>query len=240
MFGIMGDPPNRAGTLMPPATTRRLPEQPVTFAKDARIAPPYIPSGSSPRVAPAETEVAVEPTPDVVAPLLATEPDEPLFTTDEPAEIDFAEPDEVDVVAYEAIDAWEEAPDLDQDQDLDLELDDDEGVVEPAFEMAADEVLLELTQDADEAGRKEEFPLDAFIVPEQAQHVPSGLEGTAATPPPPPSATVSLAERLEKLSHRLRVEESDAVVRRLASGDRLDALLAGLLAGYLAGKSEQQ
>jgi hypothetical protein len=176
----------------------------------------------------------MEPTPDAVAPLLAAEPDEPLITADEPTEIDFAEPDQVDAVEYDAIDAWEEGPDLEP------EIDDDEGVVEPAFEMAADELLLELTHDTDVVDRKEEFPLDAFIVPEQAQHVPSGLEGTAATPPPPQSATASLAERLEKLSHRLRVEESDAIVRRLAGGDRLDALLAGLLAGYLAGKSEQQ
>jgi hypothetical protein len=116
--------------------------------------------------------------------------------------------------------------------------DEGEGVVEPAFEADTDAVLEELTLHANEAVGKEEFPLDAFIVPEQTQHVPTGLEGAPATPPPEPTAATTLAERLEKLSHRLRVEESDAIVRRLASGDRLDALLAGLLAGYLAGKSE--
>ena len=59
--------------------------------------------------------------------------------------------------------------------------------------------------------------------------------------PPAPESTplTSLAERLEKLSHRLRVEDTDAVVRRLAGGDRLDTLLAGLLAGFLAGSSEK-
>jgi hypothetical protein len=58
--------------------------------------------------------------------------------------------------------------------------------------------------------------------------------------PPAPENTpiTSLAERLEKLSHRLRVDETEMIIRRLAAGDRLDTLLAGLLAGYLAGSSD--
>jgi hypothetical protein len=114
----------------------------------------------------------------------------------------------------------------------------DDGVVEPAFEADSESVLDSLSHQAPD--NREEFPLEAFIVPEQAQHVPSGLEGKPIQPHPEPTAMTSLAERLEKLSHRLRIDETDEIVRRLAAGDRLDTLLAGLLAGYLAGTSEQQ
>lgn len=116
----------------------------------------------------------------------------------------------------------------------------DEGVVEPVFEADTDAVLEALTQQAAELARKDEFPLEAFIVPEQTQRVPTGFEPKNATDRAEHTPLTSLAERLEKLSHRLRVEDTDSVVRRLAGGDRLDALLAGLLAGYLAGRSEQQ
>ena len=113
----------------------------------------------------------------------------------------------------------------------------DEGVVEPVFEADTDAVFEELSQQAE--ALREEFPLEAFIVPEQSERVPNGMEGHPLPQAPEPSPLTSLAERLEKLSHRLRVEQTDAVVRRLASGDRLDTLLAGLLAGYLAGSSEK-
>ncbi len=238
MFGTMGDPPNRAGTLMPPATTRRLPDRPSPSTREARIAPPYVPSGSQPASAiepeyrdehDPVSDIAPAPAPER---LLATERyeevPEPLEAAREP-EFD-AEP-EID--EFDAEPGFDTGPASAFEDDLDGWDDDEdsEGTVEPAFAADTDAALSELTQ---------QFPLDAFIVPEQAQHVPSGLEGAPATPPPEHTPANSLAERLEKLSHRLRVEDSDAIVRRLASGDRLDSLLAGLLAGYLAGKSEQQ
>ena len=108
---------------------------------------------------------------------------------------------------------------------------DDEGVVESVFEADTDDVLAQLSKQA----QKEEFPMDAFIIPEQAQRVPTGLEGKPRTADPEHTPLSTLADRLEKLSHRLRVEDTQVVVRRLAGGDKLDALLAGLLAGYLAG-----
>jgi hypothetical protein len=115
----------------------------------------------------------------------------------------------------------------------------DEGVVEPVFQADTDAVLEELTEQA-AAAQREEFPLDAFIVPEQAHRVPNGMEGKPVTAAPETTPLSSLAERLEKLSHKLRVEDTDEVIRRLASGDRLDALLGGLVAGYLAGSSDHQ
>lgn len=107
----------------------------------------------------------------------------------------------------------------------------DEGTVEPVFKADTENALNELTQNA----KREEFPLDAFIIPEQTQRVPSGLEGQAVPATPTPAAVRALADHLEKLSHRLRVEEAHELLRRLASGDRLEAMLAGLIAGYLAG-----
>ena len=107
----------------------------------------------------------------------------------------------------------------------------DEGVVEPVFQADTEDVLAQLSKQA----QKEEFPMDAFIIPEQTQRVPTGLEGKPRTADPEHTPLSNLADRLEKLSHRLRVEDTQVVVRRLAGGDKLDALLAGLLAGYLAG-----
>ena len=116
----------------------------------------------------------------------------------------------------------------------DLEEEEEEGTVEPVFEADVSETeaaLAALSQTRPEG----EFPLDAFIIPEHSQRVPTGVESSTPTEPVAHTPVTDLAERLEKLSHRLRVEESDAVLSRLATGDKLDAMLAGLLGGYLAG-----
>ena len=110
----------------------------------------------------------------------------------------------------------------------------DEGTVEPVFEADVSEAEAALAELSQNARSDAEFPLDAFIIPEQSQRVPTGLEGKTATHAEHTPIT-DLADRLEKLSHRLRVEESETLLSRLAAGDKLDALLAGLLAGYLAG-----
>lgn len=112
---------------------------------------------------------------------------------------------------------------------------DDEGTVEPVFEADVSETEAVLAALSASARRDDEFPMDAFIIPEQAQRVPTGLEGKPLPEQPAHTPVTELADRLEKLSHRLRVEDADAVLKRLASGDKLDALLAGLLAGFLAG-----
>jgi hypothetical protein len=112
--------------------------------------------------------------------------------------------------------------------------DDETGEVEPVFEADVSETAAALAE-LSKAARGEEFPLDAFIIPEHAQRVPNGFEGKPLPEAPQHTPVTDLADRLEKLSHRLRVEDANAVVTRLAGGDKLDALLAGLLAGYLAG-----
>ena len=117
--------------------------------------------------------------------------------------------------------------------------DEDEGDGEVAAVFEADVLeteaaLAALSRNAQEQKKAEEFPLDAFIIPEHARTVPHGLEGQPPSSEPENSPVRDLADRLEKLSHRLRVEESEAVISRLAQGDKLDAMLAGLLAGILA------
>ena len=111
---------------------------------------------------------------------------------------------------------------------------DETGEVEPVFEADVSETEAALAA-LSMAARAEEFPLDAFIIPEHSHRIPNGFEGKALPEAPAHTPVTDLADRLEKLSHRLRIEDADAVVNRLAGGDKLDALLAGLLAGYIAG-----
>jgi hypothetical protein len=120
-----------------------------------------------------------------------------------------------------------------QDDEMPWEQDegDEEGTVEAVFEADVSETEASLAAMA----APTEFPMDAFIIPEESQRVPTGLEGK---PIPDPRATTrvsELADRLEKFSHRLRVEDTNDVIARLAAGDRFDTLLAGLLAGFIAG-----
>jgi hypothetical protein len=112
----------------------------------------------------------------------------------------------------------------------------EEGHAEPAFEADVDEMEAALALFGEPPRQEAEFPLDAFIIPEETTHMPTGVETPEAREEPKRSAVDELAERLEKLSHRLRIDDTPAVLERLAAGDKLDAMLAGLLAGYLAGK----
>lgn len=92
---------------------------------------------------------------------------------------------------------------------------------------------------------EEAFPLDAFLLPqsdeatadiavqdEQDKQETAGFQ--------PSGAAQNLAERLERLTRELRAEDANAVIARLARGDKLDTLLAGLLAGFVAGSGEER
>jgi hypothetical protein len=68
--------------------------------------------------------------------------------------------------------------------------------------------------------------------------------GDAAFDEVPPEATrpvdhadpsLDIADRLEALAHRLRNEGQDGIEKEMASLDRFTALVAGVVAGYLAG-----
>jgi len=108
----------------------------------------------------------------------------------------------------------------------------DEGVVEPVFEEdvhATEEML------AESARGNAEFPMDAFIIPEDAERLPTGVAENGEAPETGErSAAGEIAARFENISKLLREEDVNELLRRLARGDKLDALLAGLLAGYLS------
>lgn len=54
----------------------------------------------------------------------------------------------------------------------------------------------------------------------------------------PPRGLADLAGRLEAFARKLRAEGGDALARAEKSGDRIDAILAALAAGFLAGRGE--
>ncbi|HET9439668.1 MAG TPA: hypothetical protein VFO52_05835 [Longimicrobiales bacterium] len=234
MHGFTEDEPHPAGSLMPPATTQRRYARPPAQSSEPRIVPPFV---ARPTI---ETEAPAPNAPEAIEPVNPFEPFQPV----EPIEAPSLPTPWTSAPVAEAAPEPEPLEDIvptEETEDTRWEaMSSDEGVVEPAFEADTDAVLEALTQQAAELARKDEFPLEAFIVPEKTQRVPTGFEPKNATDKAQHTPLTSLAERLEKLSHRLRIEDSDSVVRRLAGGDRLDALLAGLLAGYLAGRSEQQ
>jgi hypothetical protein len=125
----------------------------------------------------------------------------------------------------------------------------------PEAEPAPPDVQLNgLPARAEEAPGGEVFPLDAFFIPEGVEHIlaaaplefapaPAGEEDPAADVEAvaerdrgddrlPPE--VELADRLERLARRLRVEGAGALLDPTGREDRLDTLLGGVLAGYLA------
>ena len=94
------------------------------------------------------------------------------------------------------------------------------------------------------ADEEDSFPIEAFIIPEEAERLPSGVGSVPSahtTPlskklmqPLPESRAARLAERLESIARRLRADGLAALDQDLRSPNRFDALLAGVLAGYLA------
>lgn len=88
------------------------------------------------------------------------------------------------------------------------------------------------------------FPIEAFIIPEDAERLPSGVDGVPSQQgmplskklmqPLPEDRAARLANRLEAIARRLRTDGAAALDQDLQSRDRFDALLVGVLAGYLA------
>jgi len=105
-----------------------------------------------------------------------------------------------------------------------------EGVVEPAF----GEDLSSTTDGILASTPEDEFPIDAFIIPEHAKRVPTGVPDPDHANHTDPSH--ELAERFEMLSRRLRAEDIESLLPSLARGDRFDALVAGFIAGYFSAR----
>jgi hypothetical protein len=115
----------------------------------------------------------------------------------------------------------------------------DDGVVEPMFEEDVAATTEEILANAQAS--REEFPVDAFIIPEDTRRVPTGLsagvvEAAKSHMYDKPDTAHELADRFEKLSRRLRNEEVDTLLPSLMRGDRFDSLLAGFLAGYFSAR----
>ena len=117
----------------------------------------------------------------------------------------------------------------------------DQGEVHPAFR----EDVLQTTaaiRSTLPAKPPQEFPVDAFIIPEDTRRIPTGLDETQVeavmqnTEHPRHDPVHDLADRFEKLSRRLRSEELDSLLPSLTRGDRFDLLLAGFLAGYFSAR----
>lgn len=88
------------------------------------------------------------------------------------------------------------------------------------------------TPNAEEAA--DDFPAEAFHLPERNlidEPVPAAPDRTAVR-------ALDLAERLDRLAGALRSRGTAALTEQLAGGDRFDALLTGLLAGFLAAGDE--
>lgn len=104
------------------------------------------------------------------------------------------------------------------------------------------------------------FPIDAFIIPEGAARLPRGVESepSAIEPPRTPGLVDTaplprreepprrprgpalreqrahdVADRLEALAAQLRNHGYEVLAQKSVRGDPLDALLAGVIAGYL-------
>lgn len=107
--------------------------------------------------------------------------------------------------------------------------------IAPSPVPVAPEVDLEALGAVPVDAEEETFPLDAFIIPEDARRVPAGIE-SGSTPAAASDPAVVVAERLERIARRLR-EGGAAAMRGLASSDdRLDAVIAGVITGYLAAR----
>jgi hypothetical protein len=87
----------------------------------------------------------------------------------------------------------------------------------------------------------EGIPADAFIYPVEqgagAEVPDAGVTEHFLSPAGDP--VTALADRLERLARQLRAEGVSALAAGAVSGDRLDALMAGLLTGYLAAQSDR-
>lgn len=70
--------------------------------------------------------------------------------------------------------------------------------------------------------------------PDAPEPVPTPAADAVDRPDAPADPTGDIADRLEALAERIRTEGPDALERDMASLDRFTALVAGVVAGYLA------
>lgn len=175
---------------------------------DDELAPPFVPSGAQP--APEATEPAPPFEPEPTEPEHEPTAAEPVEAGPEP------EPTEPEPEPEPAgVPAWEDAF---------------------PFEGGWDEE--EAQAGADEARAVDDSTPEAFDTEDgegTASAVEPAMEETDEAGPAFDPAG-SLADRLEEMADRLRADGPAAAEAGMDSSDRFTALLAGLLAGYLAGQ----
>jgi hypothetical protein len=109
----------------------------------------------------------------------------------------------------------------------------DEGVVEAMFEEDVARATDGMQRDTPE------FPIDAFIIPNHPSWVPQGLDEAQIeavkhhTVELDSDPRENLADCFEKLSRRIRSEDTRKLLAHLARGDRFDTLVAPIIAELL-------
>jgi hypothetical protein len=118
---------------------------------------------------------------------------------------------------------WEDMPDA------------DEGVVEAAF---GEDV--ERTTEANTTSESSEFPIEAFMIPEDSKSVPSGIApnhvDAITIADHPPQDSHELADRFDRVGRRLRAESLGTLLTSLAKGDRFDASVGNFIVAYFSAK----
>jgi hypothetical protein len=111
----------------------------------------------------------------------------------------------------------------------------DEGVVEATF---AEDV----SRAADMRPSESEFPINAFMIPEDSSRVPTGLNAAEVeaviqhTEHPEADTQHELSDRFEMLSRRLRAENLEMLLGALAEGDHFERMVASLIEEYRSDK----
>jgi hypothetical protein len=242
------------GGFMPPVTSRPL-RTPQSIASGDTIAPPSVWRPAA--------DTAPQPLP-LPEPEPAAEAAEPVEDPTAEASAPPAAPEEpLRVLADDFYEPWAEAAITETESPVEPEILALEVEVASEFEIVPE---LAATQELEEPSTEEpsplaeEFALESFLLPEVDEwQVEPEIEPPAAVPEveePTPETSVDdvatqapaaatpsspahdLAARFEQVAHDLREGDAESVLKRLAGGDRLDALLAGLLAGFLARPGE--
>lgn len=246
---LEGQGPGEDQTPAPPARTR--------WSEDAHedadvLLPPYIPGRATPQAAAPAEQAESEAPADVpsAAPAEAepgssdpwAEPVEPgRFAAPEPEAVaETVEPERSASVEPES----EDAPDS-PSGDYPWDTGGSDEAYEPESEPEPEpESEQEFGGDAEPwaasaSEGEDEFPFGAFDIEgaggqqgaevEEPSHAPSAASTSVA-------GDDAMADRVERLAEALRREGRPGVEREIGSEDRLTALLAGVLAGYLAGR----
>ncbi len=225
---------------LPPVTTRWDPPAPAEGSAASPLVPPFIqPELPPPPVddEPMPVLPAAEAPPGLPLQQAVRMPGEPLMPwEEEPVAESQAQSGPV-VTAEQSdstrsdLDDWESAIDPNGGQALPGWGDDAVGdAFSPPPQLDDEGAVMAEPESADQA-----FPLDAFFIPPDAKRLPKGLEHAEELHV---EIAEALAKRLEGVAQRLRREGFTGLLHPADDDEPIDTLLAGLLAGYLADRTD--